>query len=115
MNSLQQEKRKYERFNTAVKIMYRNADTINTAMLKNISMNGMLLVSSEALPVNTVLTITLSTPGMAANSPKIAVKVLWSKELENNGYLLGVGMIANYSQSTRFMTDIFALQNRVNN
>ncbi len=115
MNSLQREKRKYERFNTDVKIMYRNSDTINIATLKNISMNGMLLVSSEVLPVNTVVTITLSVPGLAANSPKIAVKVLWSKEFENNGYLFGLGMIANYSQTTRFISDIFALQKRANN
>ncbi len=112
MNSILQEKRKYERFNTAVKVLYRNSDNINTAMLRNVSMTGMLLLSSEQLSVNTILTVTLSTPGMAANSPKLAAKVLWSKELENNGYLVGLGMIANYSQSTRFISDIFALQSR---
>jgi hypothetical protein len=115
MNSLQQEKRRYERFNTMVKVLYRNSETINTALLKNISMNGMLLVSYETLPVNTIVTITLSVPGLAANSPKITVKVLWIKELENNEWLLGTSLIANYSQSTRFITDVFALQSRADN
>ncbi|MDD5492607.1 MAG: PilZ domain-containing protein [bacterium] len=112
MNSLLQEKRKFERFNTAVRVLYRNSESINTAMLKNISMNGMLLHCSEALPVNTILTITISVAGLAAKSPKIAAKVLWCNELENNGWLIGIGLITNFSQSTRFMTDVFALQNR---
>lgn len=115
MNSLLQEKRKYERFETDVKVLYRNAETINTAMLKNINMNGMQLVSTEALPVNAILTITLSIPGLAANSPKILAKVLWRLELENNIWLIGTNLITNFSQITRFMTDVFAAQNRDNN
>ncbi|MDD5258404.1 MAG: PilZ domain-containing protein [bacterium] len=115
MNSLLQEKRKFERFNTAIKVLYRNSENINTAMLKNISMNGMLLHSSEALTAYTILTITLSVAGITANSPKIAAKVLWCKELKDNGWLIGTGLITNFSQSARFMTDIFASQNRSNN
>ncbi|MDD5131134.1 MAG: PilZ domain-containing protein [bacterium] len=115
MNSLLQEKRKFERFNTAVQVLYRNSETINAALLKNVSMNGMLLHCPEALPVNAMLTITLSVPGLTANSPKIASKVLWCKELENNGWLVGTSLITNFSQSTRFITDVFALQNRSNN
>jgi hypothetical protein len=115
MNSLLQEKRKFERFNTAVKVLYRNSENINTALLKNVSMNGMLLLSSEALPEHTIVTVTLSVAGLSANSPKIVAKVLWCKELENNGWLIGISLITNFSQSTRFMTDIFALQTRDNN
>ncbi len=115
MTSMIQEKRKYERFNADVTVLYRNAQTINTALLKNINMGGMQLVSSEALPVNTVLTVTLSVSGLAANSPKIMARVLWSIKIEEDKWLMGTNLITNFSQISRFMTDVFASSQNHNN
>jgi hypothetical protein len=113
LNNNQTERRMYQRFATDLPVMCRGTFLCGPGKCLNASMGGVQLTTEEDIAVNTVINVELIATQYRPNPVRVTGKVIWTAPAtDDNLNILGISFICNFAQSTKFLSETFAQQQK---
>jgi hypothetical protein len=113
LNDSQTERRMYQRFTTDLPVMCRGTYLCGPGKCLNASMGGAQLTTTDNVPVNTVINVELVSSKYRPNPVRVTGKVIWTvPATDDNLNILGISFICNFAQSTKFLSETFARQQK---